>query len=208
MRLGCRSRKVLGYRSRKTTTRDPYPVGVRPQIGGNWVVPDKVLMTSGNFDINAVPTSISAQYDAETVIARSLIQASLLLGESLSYDPFQSAAKIASRIDAVVNDNDQYELDEPKPTAEAVATAKDLIRFAERDGSHIPVPKISVYFGEIDLTWTVQNRLLRLIVFSNPDRPALLYSQTDEGEALTRGQSMPLKDPLDLTGMIRWLLAR
>ena len=99
-----------------------------------------------------------------------------------------------------------YEPGEPKPDLEAVAKAKDLIVAAEHRGRKLPKPKISVYFGEIDITWAVQNRLLRLIVFPDSAQPAVLYFQTDKGEALTRGESVEVSGAEDLSQRLDWLL--
>jgi hypothetical protein len=119
---------------------------------------------------------------------------------------FESAASIGARIDAVIADNDMYEPSEPRPSHEAVTKAKTFIELAERGGSKIPRPKISVYFGEIDFTWTVQNRLLRLIVLADPALPPVLYFQSDKGEALTRGESAEVRQPADLSQKLDWLL--
>jgi hypothetical protein len=113
---------------------------------------------------------------------------------------------IAARIDAVIADDDMYEAGEPRPSPEAAAKAKDLVKSAERAGRGLPRPEVSVYFGEIDVTWKVRNRLLRMIVFSDPARPAVLYFQTDKGEALTRGESVDVSGVDDLPRKLVWLL--
>jgi len=128
----------------------------------------------------------------------------LLAGESVAQ--FESAADIAAKIDAVIADDDMYEPGEPRPSLEAATKAKDLIVAAERGVRKLPKPKVSVYFGEIDVTWTVQNRLLRLIVFPDSERPAVLYFQTDQGEALTRGESVEVSGDEDLSQRLDWLL--
>jgi hypothetical protein len=112
----------------------------------------------------------------------------------------------AARIDAVIADDDMYEAGEPRPSPEAAAKAKDLVKSAERMGHGLPRPEVSVYSGEIDVTWKVRNRLLRMIVFSDPVRPAVLYSQTDTGEALTRGESVDVRGAEDLPRKLVWLL--
>jgi hypothetical protein len=119
---------------------------------------------------------------------------------------FESAASIAAKIDAVIADNNLYEPDEPRPSPETVTKAKDLIMSAEQGGSKLPHPKVSMYFGEIDITWTVEKRLLRLIIFADPTRPAVLYFQTDKGEALTRGESEEVRSTESLSRKLAWLL--
>jgi hypothetical protein len=139
------------------------------------------------------------------VVASSLRDAETFL-PGLPSRQFETAASVAARIDAVIADDDMYESGEPRPSEESVNKAKALIVSAERDGSRFPRAKISVYFGEIDLTWTVQNRLLRLIVRSDPDLPALLYLQSDKGEALTRGESAEVGSAEELSQKFEWLL--
>lgn len=113
---------------------------------------------------------------------------------------------IAARIDAVIADGDMYEAGEPRPSPEAAAKAKDLIQSAGRAVHGLPPPEVSVYFGEIDITWKVRNRLLRIIVFPDPSRPPVLYFQTDKGEALTRGESVDVSGADDLPRKLAWLL--
>jgi len=117
----------------------------------------------------------------------------------------ENSDDIAARIDAVIADDDMYEAGEPRPSPEAAAKAKDLVSSA-RAVRGLPQPEVSVYFGEINVTWKVRNRLLRLIVFSDPARPAVLYSQTDKGEPLTRGESVDVGGPGDLPRKLAWLL--
>ncbi|HXB68503.1 MAG TPA: hypothetical protein VNY05_09675 [Candidatus Acidoferrales bacterium] len=139
------------------------------------------------------------------VFAPHLYEAKLLLGDMFR-EPFESATSIATRIDEVIADDDLYELGEPRPSSETVAKAKELILSAEYVGSKFPHPKISVYFGEVDITWKAQDRLLRVIVFPDPLRPAALYFQTDKGEALTRGESVEVTNAEDLSRSLNWLL--
>jgi hypothetical protein len=44
-----------------------------------------------------------------------------------------------------------------------------------------------------------------MIVFSDPARPAVLYLQTDKGEALTRGETIVLTGIPDLVEKLAWL---
>jgi hypothetical protein len=113
---------------------------------------------------------------------------------------------VAARIDAVIADDDMYEPGEPRPTQEAAAKAKDLIKSAGRAVRELPRPEVSVYFGEIDVTWKVRNRLLRIVVFSETGRAAVLYFQTDDGGALTRGESVDIRGEDDLPRKFAWLL--
>ena len=120
----------------------------------------------------------------------------------------ESPANTAARIDAVVANDDMYELSEPRPSVQAVENAKKLVISAEEAISGLPRPDISVYFGEIDVTWKLQDRLLRMIVFSDSARPAVLYLQTDKGEALTRGETIEIRGAKDLSEKLAWLRGR
>jgi hypothetical protein len=149
-----------------------------------------------------VPAESSFSLDVRNVVvpqAESPAAASFV-------DPFQTAVGIAAQIDAVIADDDMYEPGEPRPSPAAVATAKDLVKSAVRGERRLPRPEVSVYFGEIDVTWRVQNRLLRMIVFSDPARAPVLYFQNDKGEALTRGQSVDVAGVDDLSQKLVWLL--
>ena len=121
--------------------------------------------------------------------------------QAIGYE--ESNDDIAARIDAVIADDDMYEAGEPRPSPEAAAKAKELIKSAGRAGRGLPSPEVSVYFGEIEVTWKVRNRLLRMVVFSDPARPAV---QTDKGEALTRGESADVTGAGDLPQKLVWLL--
>jgi hypothetical protein len=113
---------------------------------------------------------------------------------------------IAARIDAAIADDDMYEPGEPRPSLDAAARAKDLINSAGDAVRGVPCPEVSVYFGEIDVTWRVRNRLLRMAVFCDSARPVVLYFQTDNGEALTRGESVDVTGADDLSQKLVWLL--
>jgi hypothetical protein len=45
-----------------------------------------------------------------------------------------------------------------------------------------------------------------MVVFSDPVRPAVLYFQTDKGEALTRGESVDVRGAEDLPRKLVWLI--
>jgi len=87
-----------------------------------------------------------------------------------------------------------------------IATAKALIESAEAHGARFTKPEIRAYFGEIDITWKSSNRLLSIIVFADATRPAVLYSQTDVGEILNRGETVEAKDGAALSRQLAWLL--
>lgn len=114
---------------------------------------------------------------------------------------------ILSKIDSVLAEDDFYEPGEPRPSAETVDRAKSLIQTGIDPERGIPRAEVSAYFGELDVTWRCQNRLLRLVVFPDATRRPVLYSQTDNGDALTRGHSIEVTGPAELSNRLDWLLA-
>jgi hypothetical protein len=115
---------------------------------------------------------------------------------------------IGEEIDRVVSDEDMFEgPDEPRPTNQTIARAKALLAAVNGGmaGSFIPSCRVSPYYGELDFTWNRDNRLLRLMVFSD-DRPPLLYWQTDGGETLTLGDSREASNPEQIVERLKWLL--
>jgi hypothetical protein len=167
----------------------PEPARNRPALEAH--LDSKVTMAAGRFPV-----------DMLTVIDAG--STSSMAPEPFG-GPFESADSIGATIDTLIQDDDMYESGEPRPSVETASRAKNLLILAEREGCKFPHTGISVYFGEIDVTWRVQNRLLRLIVFPDPVRPAVLYFQTDKGEALTRGESVSA-GPEDLSRKMAWLL--
>ncbi len=116
----------------------------------------------------------------------------------------RDATAIIAEIDRAVDDAGAYEEGETQPSPEAVEAAKRLVLAAEQRGVKFPTTEVSVYYGEIDLTWKSGNRLLRLVVHSDARTP-LLYFQTDTGEAFTRGQSAPAASGYQLAERLQWL---
>ena len=114
---------------------------------------------------------------------------------------------ILSKIDSVLADDELYEPGEPRPSPETVGRAKSLINAAMDRERRIPKAEVSAYFGELDVTWRHQNRLLRLVVFPDVTRRPVLYSQTDSGDALTRGHSIEVTGSDVLSSRLDWLLA-
>lgn len=111
-------------------------------------------------------------------------------------------------IDRAVTDEDMFEgPEEPRPTSQTIERAKELLRGSGRamNGGQIPPCRVSPYYGELDFTWNKENRLLRLMVFSDDRRP-LLYWQADGGETLTRGDSEEVNTPEQIVGRLKWLL--
>ncbi len=115
----------------------------------------------------------------------------------------RSNVDIAAQIDAVVQNPDNYEVGEPRPNAAAIASLKSLLLgvIVPRD---VPVA-ISSYYGEIDATWRKDNRMLRLVAFSD-GRVPLLYVCTDSGEALARGETLQPVTQSQISAKMAWLI--
>jgi hypothetical protein len=182
----------------------------RPIIEHRDVVNERALANLGITVSDAylrVPDSRRTMVTHKFVIPEHVISSINVLNAGIVFQSYEAAGSIAAKIDAIVVDSDRYEPGEPRPTQETIAKAKGLIQSAERNGSKFPKSEIAVYFGEIDITWRVANRLLRLIVFADPVKNALLYFQTDKGEALTRGESIDVNNEgKDLSQQLTWLL--
>ncbi len=113
---------------------------------------------------------------------------------------------ISDRIDEALCDEDTFEDGEPRPCEKAAEALKKLLTEAERQDAKIPKGEVSAWYGELDLTWKIDNRLLRLLAYSD-DREPLLYFQSDTGETLTRGQSISPVNAEVLKEKFEWLLA-
>lgn len=103
----------------------------------------------------------------------------------------------------IVENPDTFEIGEPRPADGAIVMMQRLLFDAENLGAMFPRTDCSVYYGEIDLTWRVENRLLRLVAFSD-ERPPVLYFQTESEAALTRGASIQAT-PEELVRKLTWL---
>jgi hypothetical protein len=101
-------------------------------------------------------------------------------------------------------DPDSFEDNEPKPTSGAIQVMNEIIRTADEC---FVGGEVSMWYGELSITWRSDNRMLRLAVFSDGREP-LLYFQTDHGEALTSGQSIQPANSGALQDKLQWLMAR
>lgn len=115
------------------------------------------------------------------------------------------ADAIGAKIDGVVEDPENYEPGEPHPSTEAIETLKGILEQVERGGAQLPKTDVSTYYGEVDATWRKDNRMLRLISYSDGRSPQL-YFCTDQGEALTRGKTIDPATSEDLAEKLAWLV--
>ena len=79
----------------------------------------------------------------------------------------ESMQTVLRHIDNSITDENQYQEDEQKPDALTATTAKSLVEAAAAAGvREFPRTYISVYYGEIDITWKTDRKLVRLIVWA------------------------------------------
>ena len=107
--------------------------------------------------------------------------------------PCFSAEAFNTRLTDLLNEPGLLEEGEPSPSEETLAQIRGVALWMEDQTLKVGLPEISVYFGEVDLTWKNANRLLRLIAYPETNRrPMTVYQQADSGEPLTRGQLTPV----------------
>jgi hypothetical protein len=110
---------------------------------------------------------------------------------------------VFSEIDSVVQDPDNYEAGEPRPSREAIEELKRLL--SQAIARQAPPSEISTYYGEIDATWHKDNRMLRIVAYSD-GRESLLYFCADSGDALTRGETIQPVSADDISQKLTWLI--
>src|SRR5438132_9390139 len=108
---------------------------------------------------------------------------------------------VERQIDLVVGNAEGFEDAEPRPSLAAIRSAKQLIQSAFLALGRILKAEVSAYYGELNLTWRFQDRLVRLIVLSN-NRVPIVYWLTEGREPLSRS----VQSPEDLNERLTWLL--
>jgi hypothetical protein len=116
-----------------------------------------------------------------------------------------SVGSILRRLDTVLNDQEQYETDETPPARQTVMAARNLLRSMSRVGyENLPKTYISVYYGEIAISWKTDRNLVRLTF--RPNGTIELYRQADYRDS-ARGEATPVTvdDNEQVAAYIRWL---
>jgi hypothetical protein len=116
-----------------------------------------------------------------------------------------SIGSVVRRLDEIITDEDQYELDEARPSEKTVRTARKLLRSMANVGyQSFPKTYISIYYGEIAISWKTDRNLVRLTF--HPDGAIELYRQADYRES-ARGESIQVTvdDKQQVAAYIRWL---
>ena len=87
----------------------------------------------------------------------------------------QASERIIQRIWDLSQDQDLRDEDEPAPPHEVIDRAIQLIRDADiLMGRAMPSGQVSTFFGEVNVTWRADDRIIRFACF--PNRPSVLQS--------------------------------
>lgn len=116
-----------------------------------------------------------------------------------------STDAIIERLDEVIADEDQYELDELPPSQTTIDAVKRLLRsMADVGYNNLPKTYISLYHGEIAVTWKTDRNLVRLTF--RPNGSIELYRQPNYRDS-ARGESIPVtvEDNERVAEYIHWL---
>lgn len=125
--------------------------------------------------------------------------------KKVTFTDVSNTTAILHRIDTIVADDDQYQQDEVRPSGEIVDLAKKLIYAAEEAGvTRFPKTYVSVYYGEVDITWKTDRNMVRLIV--RPNHTIELYRQRDY-HLSPKGEFVPItvQDGARIAEQIHWL---
>jgi len=86
----------------------------------------------------------------------------------------READKIVDRILHIAVDPDLRDEDESAPPLKVVQEAVELVRGAEKLLDAMPYGQVSSFYGEINITWRVGDRIVRLACF--PDRSSVVQT--------------------------------
>ena len=89
---------------------------------------------------------------------------------------------IWARIRKAANNPELLEEGEPQPSEETIQQITNLIRGAAAlTKQPLPPSQVSVFFGEVNVSWRAGNQILRLASFPQQGRPPLLQTGSLEG---------------------------
>jgi hypothetical protein len=87
------------------------------------------------------------------------------------------AVDLIQKMESVAGDGEMYEVGEEKPSEHAKSAARNIIRDAWRVGDLLIDGEVSTFYGELNITWRVGDRQVRLICFSEEERPPAVYRE-------------------------------
>ncbi|MBZ5633931.1 MAG: hypothetical protein LAO55_12485 [Acidobacteriia bacterium] len=111
---------------------------------------------------------------------------------------------IIKQLQDLRNNQERFDEDEPRPADGAFDAIRDILRGAEGKHAKLPRAEVSAFYGELAVTWRIENRTLRLVSYSDGRQP-LLYFHTDTAEALSRGETICPATADILKERISWL---
>ena len=90
------------------------------------------------------------------------------------------------RIRAHISDPDNYEEGEPRPSMATLRRLETLVQDTRRinPGIFVRTPKISTFYGEIDLTWDTMRQMVRVIAHPNDQATELYILMKDVSQCL------------------------
>jgi hypothetical protein len=142
-------------------------------------------------------------YDPSQVFLNAYTRVSVRSHSGQSADDSVCSALV--RLEHIIADRDQYELDERPPSQNTIEAVRKLLRSMAHVGyDTLPKTSISVYYGEISVTWKTDQNLVRITF--RPDGSIELYRQADYRDS-ARGESIPVtvEDNERVAEYIRWL---
>ena len=80
--------------------------------------------------------------------------------------------------------DDLYESEEPRPSQAVIQQATSILTETRYPGSAVEEGHVSTFFGEVNVTWMHDNRLVRLICFSSEDENPKVFHQDFSGGGL------------------------
>ena len=98
------------------------------------------------------------------------------------------------RIRAHISDPDNYEEGEPRPSMATLRRLETLVQDTRRinPGIFVRTPKISTFYGEIDLTWDTMRQMVRVIAHPN-DQATELYILMKDDSPVPKGTTRNAK---------------
>ena len=142
---------------------------------GDLSVPGVFVEHSSQFD---TPVPASHFYSLSAPFLESLGFRTVMMMKALSGID-DTTESIVKRIDLIIADEDQYELDEKSPSQQTIQAARKLLRsMADVGYNNLPKTYVSIYYGEITVTWKTERRSCCASHFVRMEALSYIVSQT------------------------------
>lgn len=99
----------------------------------------------------------------------------------------QDLCTLVERISQEISNPDNYEDGEPKPSSETIDKIFKILHEARDLPSTITRPQISTFYGELDVTWETEARMIRLAAMPG-SKPAQLYKWIKTDAPIPEGE--------------------